>query len=67
MCDVCRQTPCSRHCPNSKEQPLFFCDRCGYGIYEGADYYDIRIEDQGVAVLCEDCMKAMRRIAQEDD
>lgn len=62
MCDECRHSPCITRCPNYEEKPLFYCDRCGEGIFNGEIYY--KIADM---MLCEDCISDSKTYAEWDD
>lgn len=67
MCDICRQHPCSRHCPNNTEKPLFVCDSCGAGIFEGEHFFEITVEGYLTYNICEDCIDSFGRYAERDD
>lgn len=55
MCSLCLQYPCSSGCPNAPEpEPIYVCDRCGYGIFEGEKFFD-----SPDGYICEDCIKEM--------
>ncbi len=52
MCSECRQSPCHPSCPNAPEpEPVFICDNCDEGIYDGEQVYEI-----GGHKYCEDCI-----------
>ena len=52
MCEICGCYPCRSACPNAPEpQPVYECEDCGEGIYDGDNYYSI----SGL-ILCEDCI-----------
>lgn len=67
MCEICRQFPCNRHCPNSQEKPMYTCDCCGGEIYKGDYYYQIAVEGYPTQILCEDCIEESKRCAEEDE
>lgn len=55
MCMVCRRYPCDPRCPNAAEpKARYKCERCGYGIDEGEEYYD---SPEGY--ICRDCISNM--------
>lgn len=42
MCEECRQNPCHPRCPNAPEpQPVYICDKCDEGIYDGETVYEL--------------------------
>ena len=60
MCSECYCNPCHPSCPNApKTKPVYICDECGDGIYDGEPYYSI--EDN---FYCESCIDAFRGIAE---
>jgi len=67
MCDICRQHPCSRHCPNSTEKPLNVCDSCGCDIYTGEHYFEIPIEGYPTFNICEGCMDDFGKYAENKE
>lgn len=55
MCEVCRQLLCNSQCPNAPEtKPVYKCEKCGCGIYDGEQYFD---SPEGY--ICKDCMDDM--------
>lgn len=55
MCSVCLQSPCSSRCPNAdEEKPIYVCDECGYGIFEGDKFFD-----SPDGYICKDCLENM--------
>jgi len=55
MCELCMKTPCHPRCPNATEpKPLYRCSVCGYGIYEGDNYFN---SEKGA--VCGDCLYEM--------
>ena len=55
MCSLCGQLPCNPKCPNAPYvNPLYWCSRCGNGIYSGEYFFD----GYGGKV-CEDCLDEM--------
>lgn len=41
MCSVCLQNPCDSRCPNAPEpDPIYECDKCGCGIFQGEKFFD---------------------------
>ena len=55
MCDECHMTPCHPRCPNAPEiKPVYVCEICGYGIYEGEKFFD-----GPKGYICEECMEEM--------
>lgn len=60
MCSECHCNPCHPSCPNApKSEPVYICDECADGIYDGEPYYSI--EDN---FYCESCIDAFRGIAE---
>ena len=55
MCSVCMSNPCHPQCPNAPEpKPVYTCDKCGYGIFEGDKFLN------GPEVyICKDCLDDM--------
>lgn len=64
MCDICRRNPCSKHCPNNTEKPLFVCDSCGDDIFEGEHFFEVTVEGYQTFNVCEDCMDSFGRYAE---
>lgn len=58
MCDLCRYNPCISNCPNFEPEPVYLCDECGDGIYDGEPYYSI--DDKH---YCEGCIDTFRYTA----
>ena len=55
MCEICRQWPCDYRCPNGPEPvPVYKCDECGEGIFEGDEFYD-----GPDGRVCKDCLDNM--------
>lgn len=55
MCRLCMQTPCHPRCPNATEpEPLYRCNVCDEGIYEGDKYFAV-----GEKEICVECMQFM--------
>lgn len=55
MCSMCMSSPCHPRCPNAEEPvPVYTCSKCGYGIYEGDDFYD-----GPDGYVCEECLGDM--------
>lgn len=60
MCSLCYMNPCHPNCPNAPEsKPVYFCDLCGDGIYDGEPYYHINDN-----IVCEACIDTNRYIAE---
>lgn len=63
MCAERRQTPCHPRCPNAEpERPVYFCDGCGKGIYDGEEYYPLFSER-----YCVECIEGNRKTAERCD
>lgn len=43
------------------ENPLFECDLCGCGIYEGDSYYEV-----SDFIVCEDCIDDFKKVAERE-
>lgn len=55
MCSVCMSNPCHPRCPNAPEpEPVYTCDKCGYGIFAGDKFFD---GPEGY--ICEECLDDM--------
>lgn len=68
MCSDCGHFPCVSRCPNYEEKPLFYCDRCGEGIFDGDKFYQIDgIIDVKTLLICEDCMSDFGKYAEHED
>lgn len=60
MCNECRRNPCHPCCPNAEpEIPIYFCDGCGKGIYDGEDHYPLFGER-----YCVDCIEGQKTTAE---
>lgn len=62
MCELCRQIPCMKICPNAQEpKPVEICLECGEGIYEGDEYFN-----GPDGQICEVCMedKTVREVLE---
>lgn len=60
MCEICLRTPCHPQCPNASEpEPVYECDNCGCGIFDGDDVYDINGER-----WCAECIDFARDTAE---
>lgn len=60
MCEICRQYPCHPRCPNADEpEPIYICDNCEEGIYDGEYVYEI-----GGYKYCEGCINDSRYTAE---
>lgn len=55
MCSECHNWPHLHGCPNEPEPtPVMVCSCCGYGIFEGDEYFD------GIdGPVCKDCLDDM--------
>lgn len=54
MCDVCLTVPCLSQCPNADEPAaIYFCNKCGDGIYKGDDYLEAG------EIVCSNCVNDM--------
>ena len=55
MCSICLKTPCDSRCPNASEsKPIYVCDKCGYGIFQGEKFFD-----GPDGYICEECINDM--------
>lgn len=55
MCSMCMTSPCAPGCPNAPEPvPIYTCDKCGYGIFDGDKFFD---SPEGY--ICNDCLEDM--------
>lgn len=55
MCSVCMSNPCHPRCPNTPEpEPVYTCNKCGYGIFDGDKFFD---GPEGY--ICEECLDDM--------
>lgn len=55
MCSVCMSNPCHPRCPNAPEpEPVYTCNKCGYGIFDGDKFFD---GPEGY--ICEECLDDM--------
>ena len=55
MCSVCMSNPCHPRCPNAPEpEPVYTCNKCGYGIFDGDTFFD---GPEGY--ICEECLDDM--------
>lgn len=55
MCSVCMSNPCHPRCPNAPEpEPVYTCNKCGYGIFDGDKFFD---GPEGH--ICEECLDDM--------
>lgn len=60
MCELCRHNPCVSNCPNApEEEPVYICDECEEGIYDGDAVYEI-----GGHKYCESCIDSARFTAE---
>lgn len=56
MCALCRRDPCDSRCPNAPEpEPVFWCSKCGEGIYAGDQY----LETEDGETICKECLEDM--------
>jgi hypothetical protein len=60
MCDICRQTPCDKRCPNYWEPPVTYCENCGAELYNEDIYYP-ELE------VCEFCIGDFEVIVDEQN
>lgn len=61
MCEECRRSPCHPSCPNADEEmPVYYCDSCGEGIYDGEEYYPLFDGH-----YCVDCIECQKTTAEE--
>lgn len=67
MCEECRHYPCSRHCPNNTEKPLFVCDSCGCDIYAGEHFYQISVEGYPTFMICDECNDRSGKYAENKE
>lgn len=44
-----------------EEKPLFECDNCGFGIFEGEEF----LEFDGVRI-CKDCISDLKKTAESE-
>lgn len=62
MCEECRQTPCTKQCPNSEWKPKHSCKACGdsilpnevYAVYNDEYYHRECFEENAVDILVEE-------------
>ena len=60
MCKECGRSPCHPCCPNAPDpEPVYSCEKCEEGIYEGDDYYEIEGK-----TYCADCIDMCRSTAE---
>lgn len=55
MCNLCLQIPCNLRCQNASEPtPIYVCEKCRSGIYEGDKFFDSLN-----GIICNDCLEDM--------
>lgn len=55
MCSMCMSSPCHYRCPNAPEpEPIYTCEKCGEGIFDGEKFYDC-----SEGCICERCLEDM--------
>ena len=60
-CHHCGQSPHSARCPSYVDKPVYVCDNCGEGIFDGEVYLEV-----AGTILCECCASEHKFVADAE-